>query len=88
MNEELLLLRGRYVTLQEEHKTKKVEFNSQRDYLKRLMMHVEQGSVDDVKTAENLQNAKIVINKMIELQSTLSGLQEEINHVKPMTGLQ
>jgi hypothetical protein len=87
MNEDLMILRGRYLTLQEEQKIKKVEFQSQQDYLKKLLMFIEHGNVDSFKSAEHLQDAKIVINKMIELQSTLSSLTDEISKLKPMTGL-
>lgn len=84
LNEDLLMLRGRYVTLQEEHKIKQVEFHSQRDYLKKLLMFVDNNDLNTV--GEHLQNSKIIINKMIELQSSLSDLSEEIRRLKPMTG--
>jgi hypothetical protein len=87
-NEDLLITRGRYITLIEEQKKLSSEIKSFKRVIKSLDLMLDDNYLkgDNGSRQQVIYDAKIAINKIADLYAELSENQIKIEQIKPMTG--
>jgi predicted nucleic acid-binding Zn-ribbon protein len=89
MNEDLMILRGRYVTLESELTALTNDFKAFARVTKNLQLDIEAFNPDfsHNRIAEQLSESASAIKNMIELQKKIAFTKSEIERIRPMTGL-
>ena len=86
-NNELMLIRGRYVTLEAEQKKLVLEFNAMKHYLQTLLQHLDGHNPVHCISTQSFKDSATTLEKMIDLQTKIRVIQLELERLKPMTGL-
>lgn len=89
MNEDLMILRGRYVTLESELTELTNDFKAFARVIRSLQLDIEAFNPDfgHIKIAEQLSESASAINRMIDLQTQIAFKKSELERIRPMTGL-
>ena len=89
MNEDLMILRGRLMTLQSEQQQQVSEFRLFSRAVSDLRLAIDSGNPTDKNTQidDRLRECTVAIQKMTELRTAILATQNEIERIKPMTGL-
>jgi hypothetical protein len=89
MNEDLMILRGRYITLESELTELANNFRAFARVIKHLQLDIESFNSDfgHNRIAEQLSESASAIKNMIELQKKMAFTKSEIERIRPMTGL-
>ena len=89
MNDDLMILRGRYVTIESDLTGLPNDFKAFARVIRNLQLDIEAFNPDfgHTRIAEKLGESASAINRMIDLQKKIVFTKSELERIRPMTGL-